>query len=162
MISASSSRAAGMSSGDEVEARIWAMKLRPESGTLPFDLTFSVSLANTYPGSSQVAAGRVDVELAGEEWTGSWTVALPASGSFVGQNLFSPVVDDVTPAPYIHPPCQAAVHGEHQTCLVTGLLTTLIIFSGMVILSCLLLLALFSLLLCASAIRRMEIRYESS
>lgn len=96
------------------------MSCTPNSGTLPFNSRFTVTLANPTAGY-RVAAGRIDVTTAagsriinwragytilsaGEIYQNTWFQPLPATGAMLGYNWFDFSVVDVTPVPYNQPP----------------------------------------------------------
>jgi len=96
------------------------MSCTPNSGTLPFNSRFTVTLANPTAGY-RVAAGRIDVTTAagsritnwragytilsaGEIYQSTWFQPLPAIGTMLGYNWFDFSVADVTPVPYNLPP----------------------------------------------------------
>ena len=101
------------------------LTVAPDNGQVPFVANFSVSLANTYPGQIRRLAGRINIALAngssvnfwragytnvapGGLFTSSWNQTIPAIGSLIGLNVFTLMAEDVTPAPYNHPPYPAA------------------------------------------------------
>ena len=83
-------------------------------------------------------AGRINIKLAGGQgvsgWRAgytnigagssyltSWVQSIPALGSVVGDNVFTLVAEDVTPAPYNQPPFPPAGDTDGASCTVTGL-----------------------------------------
>jgi len=111
---------------------------QPSSGTLPFSTTMTVTLTNLYAGQSRRFSAHPDAALAGgayypnwragytniaggNSFTTSWSQAIPALGSLVGDNTFTLEVEDVTPAPYNQPPYPASGDTAADSCTVTGL-----------------------------------------
>jgi hypothetical protein len=109
----------------------------PDSGVLPFQSTMFVELENRHPEIARRIAGKINVKLAGGQgytnWRAgytnvgagssdliSWAQNIPAIGSLVGNNLFSLVAEDVTPAPYNSPPYPPAGDTATATCTVAG------------------------------------------
>ncbi len=110
----------------------------PLSGTLPFDTTITVALTNMYATQVRRIAGRVDVTLANGEYFSnyragytnvaasdsyvtSWNTTIPELGSMIGDNEFTLVAEDVTPAPYNQPPYLPAGDTATASCTVTGI-----------------------------------------
>ncbi len=109
----------------------------PSSGTLPFQSTMFVELENLYPGLTRRIAGKINVTLAGgqgynnwragytnvgasDSYLTSWVQNIPALGSLAGDNVFTLVAEDVTPAPYNQPPYPATGDTDTAACTVTG------------------------------------------
>jgi len=112
----------------------------PGSGTLPFTVTHRVTLANWLSGGpswTRRKAARIDVTLAGgahfSNWRSGYTsiapgsgfttqfsLALPDSGTLVGEHTFRLLVEDVTPAPYNLPPYPPAGNTCTHTTVVTA------------------------------------------
>jgi len=109
----------------------------PGSGALPFQSQFTVFMENTSDQTRRVAA-RIDALLANgtgytnwragwtnltsaEFFSSSWNQNFPATGTLVGDNLFTMVAEDVTPAPYNQPPYLPSGDTDTGSCTVTGL-----------------------------------------
>jgi len=99
--------------------------ITPASGTVPFQIQHAVTLTNNYAGQIRRIAGRLDVSLGGgtsvSNWRSGYTniaalgshvttfnVSIPAYGSVIGDNTFTLVAEDITPAPYNQPPYPAS------------------------------------------------------
>jgi hypothetical protein len=112
----------------------------PASGTPPFTTGMTARLKNLYPGAARRIAGRIDLVIAAGTsfgswkagWTNvgpdssylsSWNQSIPALGTLIGDNHFTLVAEDVTPAPYNQPPFPAAGDTAADSCTVTGLAT---------------------------------------
>ncbi len=97
-----------------------ALDASPAAGTLPFVTQFTAQLSNLTD-ENRRAAGRINVVLANgtsyvnwragwtnlspaEVFTKSWNQNFPMLGTVVGDNVFTLVGEDVTPAPYNQPP----------------------------------------------------------
>jgi len=96
----------------------------PTSGTVPFGLTHRLTMVNTLSGGAvwtRRVAGRIDVLLAngssvsnwrsgytniapGTQFTTTFSMTMPAIGRVIGDNTFTLLAMDVTPAPYNQPP----------------------------------------------------------
>jgi hypothetical protein len=89
-------------------------------------------------GESRRAAARIDMVISNGTpytnwragWTNlspaevfatSWNQNLPALGTLVGDNVFTLLAEDVTPAPYNQPPYAPSGDTDSQACTVTGL-----------------------------------------
>jgi len=109
----------------------------PDSGVVPFQTTMTVELTNIYPLLSRRIAGRINVGLAngstyanwrvgftnvrvGESFTLSWAQNIPALASVIGDNEFSLLAEDVTPAPYNQPPYAPSGDTATDACVVTA------------------------------------------
>jgi len=109
----------------------------PSAGTLPFQTRMEVTLENRFTGITRRMAARVSVELANGQyfsnWRGgstnigpdgsfttSWMQAIPALATLVGDNRFTMVARDVTPAPYNQPPYAPSGDTARNDCTVTG------------------------------------------
>jgi len=109
----------------------------PDSGTLPFQTVMQVVLTNAYEVTSRRIAGRINVELAGGQSYGGWRAGftnvgpgeafsqawpqhIPALGSLVGNNVFTLLAMDVTPAPFNQPPNPPSGDTDTAACTVTG------------------------------------------
>jgi len=109
----------------------------PGSGTLPLTVGMTASMENL-TADPRRAAARIDLLLAGgsnyanwragwtnlspaEVYTVFWSQNLPALGALVGDNVFTLMTEDVTPAPYNQPPFAASGDTDSQACTVTGL-----------------------------------------
>ncbi len=112
--------------------------IAPLSGTIPFTTTHTVYLTNRYLGQSRRAAARISVQLgngsfypnwrsgytnlsAGSTYSTAWQQTIPDLAPVVGTNIFTLVVEDVTPAPYNHPPYPPSGDTDTDRCTVTGL-----------------------------------------
>jgi formylglycine-generating enzyme required for sulfatase activity len=110
---------------------------QPDWGILPFSTQIGVTLANAIE-FHRTVAGRIDVTLAsgtyypswragytnlspGEMYFTVWNQGLPALGTLLGDNLFSLIAADVTPAPYNQPPYPASGDTDTAVCSVTGI-----------------------------------------
>ena len=58
---------------------------------------------------------------AGESLVTSWMQTIPALGAVIGDNIFTIVAQDVTPAPFNQPPYPAAGDTASDACTVTGM-----------------------------------------
>ncbi len=112
-----------------------ALTCVPSSGTVPFNTMMTVTLQNLYGGQSRRVAARINLSLANGSWfpgwragftniaagssfSRSWSQGIPALGSVIGENAFSLVVEDVTPAPYNQPPYPPAGDTATAQCSV--------------------------------------------
>jgi len=110
----------------------------PSEGTLPFDMTITAEVTNTYAMQYRQVSGRVDLKLAEgasySSWRAGylnlapdesvqyqWLQTIPALQTVTGENVFSLVIEDVTPAPYNQPPYPPAGDTATATCTVTGI-----------------------------------------
>ena len=110
----------------------------PSSGTLPFITQMSTSLTNIYVDQVRRMAARINISLAGggnyvnwrAGWTNldpgesfgtSWYQNLPALSALVGDNTFTLVAVDVTPAPYNQPPYPPAGDTDTAVCVIQGM-----------------------------------------
>jgi len=110
---------------------------QPDSGIVPFQMQMIVTLSNRYLGQTRQLAGRIDVSLAGglhfsswrqgytnvaagDQFVAGWTQQFPAVSSLVGDNTFTLLAEDVTPAPYNQPPYPSAGDTATAGCVVTG------------------------------------------
>ena len=99
-----------------------AINANPGAGTLPFVSQFTAQLSNLTDENRRVA-GWINVTVAAgtsyNNWRAGWTNLSPAEvfnsiwsqnfpalGTLVGDNVFTLVGEDVTPAPYNQPPFQ--------------------------------------------------------
>jgi len=106
----------------------------PESGQLPFTVSFQAGLINTTTEHRRVA-GRIDVTTGGgsqiagwrsgytnltpgELFSASWSQSLPAVAILEGLNVFILVAEDVTPAPYNQPPYLPSGDSHTAQCTV--------------------------------------------
>lgn len=109
----------------------------PPSGTLPFTTNMWAVLSNLTTGNIRRIASHIDVTLAsstffanwragftnvasGGSYVISWNQYIPYFGSLVGDNVFTLVAEDVTPAPYNQPPYPASGDTDTGSCTVTG------------------------------------------
>ncbi len=114
------------------------LQCEPQSGVVPFQTNMRVRIFNNYSGWSRVIAGRLDVTLAGgqsfPDWRAGyfnvaagisietrWNTTIPELYSMIGDNVFTLMAEDVTPAPYNQPPYPPAGDTDTATCTVTGL-----------------------------------------
>jgi hypothetical protein len=110
----------------------------PASGTLPFPVKFGVWLSNNFIESSRRIGARIDADLAGGLRIPSWKAgtvtiepndhfisafirAIPMLPQVVGENTFTLVAEDVTPAPYNQPPYPPSGDTDQAGCTVTGI-----------------------------------------
>ncbi len=108
----------------------------PATGTLPFTSNFTAELVNL-AGSSRRAAAHIDLETGngsfytnwragwtnlspGETYTAAWNQSFPGLVSLAGDNVFTLVGEDVTPAPFNQPPYLAAGDTATAASTVTG------------------------------------------
>jgi len=93
------------------------MTCLPSSGTIPFDVTFEVTMSN----GQHYANYRQGYTNMGPESVKvfSWIQNLALS-SQVGVNTATLFVEDVTPAPYNQPPYSPAGETDTASCTVTG------------------------------------------
>jgi hypothetical protein len=111
---------------------------RPSTGTVPLTTSMSVGLLGAYAGQTRRVAARIIVDLAGglhvDPWragytniqpggsyNSTWSQSIPALSSVIGDNLFTLVAEDVTPAPYNQPPYPPAGDTAVVVCTVTGI-----------------------------------------
>jgi len=111
---------------------------QPLIGTLPFPLDFHATLSNPYSGGSRRIAARIDVLTAAGLPVSNWksgTVTLEPSAVFStgfsqmipwrlttwGDNVFTLVAEDITPAPFNQPPYPPAGDVDSAFCTVLGL-----------------------------------------
>ena len=109
----------------------------PSSGTLPFSSVIAVDITNltqfnrAVAGSMAVTLGNGahfsnyrsgSMNLSSDEtFEIGWRQQFPANFALEGDNVFSLVAVDVTPAPYNQPPYPAAGDSDNDTCTVTGI-----------------------------------------
>jgi len=108
----------------------------PGSGTLPFGFQINCGLTNLID-ENRRAAARLELQIAAgsvfgsfragwtnlapyETYNAVWNQNLPALGTLVGDNLFTLVGVDVTPAPYNQPPFAPSGDTATDGCTVTG------------------------------------------
>ncbi len=109
----------------------------PASGTLPFSSLMTATLFNHYPDMTRKIAARIDIDLAGgasfASWRAgytniaggsnhvrSWMQYLPPYATLRGDNRFTLIAEDVTPAPYNQPPYPPAGSSAYDLITVTG------------------------------------------
>jgi len=109
------------------------LNFSPSSGTLPFDSTVWVSLSHNHEDLTRRLAAHIDIITAdggqfsnwragftnisgGESFATSWTQTIPMLGRLAGDNVFSLITEDVTPAPFNQPPYPLA--GDTMTCSI--------------------------------------------
>ncbi len=114
-----------------------AMTCKPSSGTVPFVTLMTVTLNNLYLDQIRRVSAHLDVVLAGgaeyPNWRAgytnvaagsslisSWNQNIPSLGAVIGNNVFTVVAQDVTPAPYNQPPYPPAGDTATAGCTVTG------------------------------------------
>ena len=115
-----------------------SLNCSPASGTLPFSVHMDVYLKNLFGGQVRQYAARIDVALAsgavfsnwragylnlhaGWYFTREWNQNLPMLVSLQGENVFTLIAEDVTPAPYNLPPYLPSGDTDTASCLVTGI-----------------------------------------
>jgi len=108
----------------------------PAAGTLPFVTQFSVQLTNL-TGENRRAAGLINVVVgngnsynywrsgytnlsAGEVFSTGWNQSLPGAAQLLGDNVFTLLGEDVTPAPYNQPPFAPSGDTASDTVTVTA------------------------------------------
>ncbi len=113
-----------------------AIGCSPDSGVLPFTTQFAVSLSNLTT-ENRRAAGRINMVIGngtpytnwragwtnlndGETYSTVWNQSLPALGSLVGDNVFTLIGVDVTPAPYNQPPFAPSGDTDSDACTVVA------------------------------------------
>jgi len=113
------------------------MSCVPTAGTVPFDSHLSVTLMNRVTDQPRLVAARIQVDLAngqtmanwkagyqnivgGSTTTSSWYQTIPALRSLIGDNLFTLVAEDVTPAPWNQPPYGASGYQAETSCTITA------------------------------------------
>jgi hypothetical protein len=126
----------GEASGGPTDTVTAALNCLPDSGQLPFSFTFQAQLGNPTAETRRVA-GRVGLTTgggsqfanwrsgftnltAGDSHIASWTQNLPALATLEGANVFTLLVEDVTPAPYNQPPYLPSADTDTAQCTVTG------------------------------------------
>jgi len=112
------------------------LQCTPAEGTAPFTLHLAVDLTNTHDQQNRRVAARIDLDLAGGRhytswrsgWTNlepletfpvSWNQSIPLIGSLLGDNRFTLLAEDVTPAPYNQPPYLPSGGTDTSICDVT-------------------------------------------
>lgn len=122
--------------GEEAGTVSAALGCDPASGQLPFSVAFQVQMANVTAENRRIAA-RIDVATGGgvtfdgwrsgftnmtpgELFSTSWSQYLPALGTLAGDNVFTLVAEDVTPAPYNQPPYLPSGDSDAVQCTVTA------------------------------------------
>ena len=110
----------------------------PSSGTVPFDTTIAVSVANEVPGDCRRMALRLDVDLANGTHYGNWRAGtttiipgtpfttslvqtIPDDPGLIGTSRIVLVAEDVTPAPYNLPPYLPAGDTDSDSCTIEGI-----------------------------------------
>lgn len=113
------------------------LSCQPSSGTLPFNTLIGLGLDNMLASEYRQVAGWLDVLLgdgttypnwrAGylvlepdESFSFSWSLQIPGVPAVVGNNTFTLVAADVTPAPYNQPPYSPSGSTDWSRCTVTG------------------------------------------
>ena len=114
------------------------LECNPSAGVLPFVTSMEVELANSFVDQRRRIAAQVDIQLAGggfvsnwragytnvnggESYVSSWNQSIPALLSLVGDNVFTLLAVDVSPAPYNLPPYPPAGDSVTDSCFVTGI-----------------------------------------
>jgi hypothetical protein len=114
------------------------MTCLPGSGTLPFDSRMRVTFANRYSEQRRRFAARINVRTAdntqihnwrsgylnilpAESKTFQWTQHFPAINMLNGDNRYTLLAEDVTPAPYNQPPYPPSGATDNTHCVVTGI-----------------------------------------
>jgi len=115
-----------------------ALDCAPSSGTVPFTTSMSVSLLNNLSDQSRRVAGRIDLLLGGggyfpnwragftnispgDSYSTMWGQSIPNLPTLIGENIFTLIAEDVTPAPYNQPPYTSAGDSASAFCTVTGI-----------------------------------------
>lgn len=110
----------------------------PTSGTLPFYTWLSVTMTNLYSEQYRRLAGRIDVitgggtsysnyrsgytdQPPGVSFETTWRQNIPAYPTMLGDTIFTLYGQDVTPAPFNHPPYPPAGDTASDVCTVTGI-----------------------------------------
>jgi len=113
------------------------LSCEPSSGTLPFSTTIALGLVNNLDGDYRQVAGHLDVVLGngtafpnwraghlvlapGESHAISWNQLIPEILPAYGDNRFTLVAADVTPAPWNQPPYPPSGSTDWAQCTVTG------------------------------------------
>jgi hypothetical protein len=113
-----------------------AISCLPGSGTLPFTSSFQLQIENL-TGSHRRAGAQLNLVLAngtgynnwragstvlnpGELFATGWNQLFPALAALAGDNVFTLMVEDVTPAPYNQPPYLPSGDTATGSCTVTG------------------------------------------
>jgi len=109
----------------------------PTSGTVPFETQMTATLTNDCTDQMRRIAGRIDVQAAsgaqihnwragytdvaaGASYVITWSTTIPYRPAVIGENIFTLVTEDVTPAPYNQPPYPAAGDTASDQCVVTA------------------------------------------
>jgi hypothetical protein len=107
------------------------------TGTIPFSTQITAVLGSNYTDQHRRLAGRIDLRLAdgtsysyfragytnlypGECLYRTWTQAVPALSSLVGENVLVLRALDVTPSPYNQPPHAPSGGTDTDSCTVIG------------------------------------------
>ncbi len=110
----------------------------PSTGALPFTTRMYVFLSNIHPQNRRRVAATMNITLGGgghianwrsgytnideeDTYSISWIQTIPDIGKLVGDNIFTLVAADVTPAPYNQPPYPPAGFTDSRFCTVTGI-----------------------------------------
>lgn len=110
----------------------------PSSGTLPFITSIKATLGHGDYNRYRRIAGRLNVTIASGSSFSSWRAGftnttaadpfviqwlqnIPAAGTLMGDNIFTLVAEDVTPAPYNQPPYPPSADTATASCTVTGI-----------------------------------------
>jgi len=113
------------------------LSCEPSSGTLPFATTIALGLVNNLDGDYRQVAGHLDIVLGngtafpnwraghlvlgpGESHTISWNQLIPEILPAYGDNRFTLMAEDVTPAPWNQPPYPPSGSTDWARCTVTG------------------------------------------
>ena len=108
----------------------------PDSGVLPFTTQMAVELENLTT-ENRRAAARINLVIGngtpytnwragwtnlgpGELFATQWNQSLPGLGSLVGDNVFTVLGEDVTPAPYNQPPYSPSGDTAADNCTITA------------------------------------------
>jgi hypothetical protein len=107
----------------------------PAMGQVPFDLSMGVSLTNQCPLLNRRVAGRINLTLGNgqfysswragwtnlgplESYQASWIQTIPDLGPVLGENIFTLLAEDVTPAPYNQVPYPPSGSVDGANCQV--------------------------------------------
>jgi len=113
------------------------LSCQPSSGVLPLTATIALGLENELAGAWRQVAGRIDLVLGngtafpnwraghlvlapGEGHAISWNQLIPEILPAYGDNRFTLVAEDVTPAPWNQPPYPPSGSTDWAQCTVTG------------------------------------------
>lgn len=109
----------------------------PSSGRVPFTTQMSTVMTNSYTELTRRISAVINVRLANggsianwragftnlgpqQSYQASWAQYIPAVASMIGTSYFTMRAEDVTPAPYNHPPYPSSGDVDLATCSVTA------------------------------------------